>query len=124
MKKILSFIKDHKKELLIAAGVTCVAVAGLSTIKAVKTTKEAVKNHQEMKQVIQEAIDLNTTEYTDEDAANDTFINNVQTTIKIVKAFVIPSLFICSAIVVGFLYKKHNFNSALLDDKNNVKEEF
>lgn len=92
MNKILTRIKDSKNAIGVFVG-TCAALTGVILFgKAKIKCKEVMIDHQTTKNVIEQCASNEEYEYTEEDRTNDHYINNVQTSIKIVKLYAIPSI--------------------------------
>lgn len=112
MKGLFNKLKENKGIILAACGVG-VALAGIvAANKASLKCADIAIEHEANKNVIEECAAKNLEEYTEADRLNDHKINNVQTTIKIVRVCVVPYLTIISGgcIIVngGFkIYEKY-----------------
>ncbi len=73
--------------LTLGIGIALTAVGVIAMKKASKKANDIIENHVQTKEVIEECV---SEEYTEEDRANDHVINNVQTTIQLVKNYTLP----------------------------------
>lgn len=115
MKNILSFVNDHKKEILMATGAVCIVATSVGTIKAVKSIKKSVKQHENNTQIIAEAVAMNNPEYTEEDAQNDTLINNVQVVANVVKSVAVPTVFAVASAACCYKLYSVNKNNEIVE---------
>lgn len=89
---IINKIKEHKNILMTAGGIGVTITGVILMRKASLKCKELIKQHEKnVKTIAEVANTVSREEYTDEDIQNDININNVQTTVKIVMSYALPS---------------------------------
>lgn len=91
MNKMLNSIKKNAGLVMVATGIGVTTVGVICAKKSGIKAKELMREHAENVKVIEECANtLPEEQYSEQDKINDTNINNVQTTLKIIKVCSIP----------------------------------
>lgn len=108
-------IKNHSPEILMVTGVVATTTATVLACRSTLKAQTIIADHKANLDAVNEALALETPEYTEADAKKDAVISTVQTTGKIIKAYAIPA-----TLYVGGMYCFFKAKNVLTDRNINL----